>query len=210
MKTLVVPAVIAKSQNELNTILNKITGKVKRVQLDIMDGKFVPNTSLNFDFKLPRNFEYEAHLMVKEPLKWIQKNIDKVDLITVHIETLTDIKLLINYVKNKKAKINMALIPQTELQTLTPYMEIIDGILVMTVNPGSYCIKKEFNTEALQKVRQIRKINATIPIEVDGCMNPKNVKLAKKSGANIFASGSYIFKSENIDKALNELKNAVT
>ena len=175
-----------------------------------MDGEFVPNTSLNFDFEIHNDFEYEAHLMVKEPLKWIGKNADKVDLITVHVETLKNIKEAIDYAKKKKVRINLALIPQTKFQIVKSYIEMIDGILVMTVDPGSYCINKEFNTDTLQKIRQLRRIDANIPIEVDGCMNPKNAKLAKNSGANIFASGSYIFNSKNMDKALEELKDAVS
>ena len=68
METLIVPAVIAKKQSELDEMLDKIKGKVKRVQLDIMDGEFVPNMSLDFDFELPSGFEYEAHLMLQKPL----------------------------------------------------------------------------------------------------------------------------------------------
>ena len=210
MKTHVVPAIIAKSQNELDEMLRKVTGKVELVQLDVMDGEFVPNTSLNFDFELPRNFEYEAHLMVKQPLNWIEKNANKVDTIIVHIETLQDIEKAINYVKKKRTKVSLALNPETKFQIVKPYIKKIDGILVMTVDPGSYCIKKEFNPETLQKISELRKIDTSISVEVDGCMNPKNAKLAKNSGANIFASGSYIFKSKNVDKALKELKYAVS
>jgi ribulose-phosphate 3-epimerase len=78
----------------------------------------------------------------------------------------------------------------------------------MTVDPGSYCIEKEFRPEPLENIKKIREINSFIPIEVDGCMNPRNVKLAKQAGANIFASGSFIIKSENIDQAIEELKKA--
>ena len=70
METLVVPAIIAKTQSELNGMLDKVREKIKRVQLDVMDGEFVPNTSMNFDFKLSAGFEYEAHLMVKKPLPY--------------------------------------------------------------------------------------------------------------------------------------------
>lgn len=210
METLIVPAVIAKTQSEIYTMLKKVDGKVKRLQLDVMDGGFVPNTSLNFDFKLPPHFEYEAHLMVEQPLEWIEKNANKVDIITIHIESLQNIEEAINFVKKKGAKVNLALIPKTKLEIVKPYIKKIDGILIMTVEPGSYCIKKEFKPETLQKIRQLRKLDANLPIEVDGCMNQINAKLARNAGANIFASGSYIFKSKNVDKALKELKDAVS
>lgn len=208
MNTLVVPAIITDSQKELDQMLIKVIGKVKRVQLDIMDGEFVPNTSLNFDFKLPEGIEYEAHLMIMDPLEWIRDNAHKVDLITTHIETLQDIDFTIEYVKEQGVKINLALVPKTPIESITPYLKKIDGLLVMTVDPGSYCINKEFNPEPLKKIRELRKKDQSIPIEVDGCMNPENVKLARESGANIFASGSYILKSENLDRALMELRDA--
>ncbi|MCW4031863.1 MAG: ribulose-phosphate 3-epimerase [Candidatus Bathyarchaeota archaeon] len=208
MNTLVVPAIITDSQKDLDQMLIKVIGKVKRVQLDIMDGEFVPNTSLNFDFKLPEGIEYEAHLMIMDPLEWIRDNAHKVDLITTHIETLKDIDFTIEYVRKQGVKINLAIIPKTPIESITPYLKKIDGLLVMTVDPGSYCINKEFNPGPLEKIRELRKVDQSIPIEVDGCMNPENVKLARESGANIFASGSYILKSENIDEALIELSNA--
>jgi len=208
MKTLVVPAIITDSQKELDQMLIKVIGKVKRVQLDIMDGEFVPNTSLNFDFVLPEGIEYEAHLMIMDPLEWIKDNANKVDIITTHIETLQDIDFVIDYVKEQGVKINLALVPKTPIELIIPYLKKIDGLLVMTVDPGSYCINKEFNPKPLEKIRELRKVDQSIPIEVDGCMNPENVKLARESGANIFASGSYILRSDNIDEALIELGNA--
>ena len=74
---------------------------------------------------------------------------------------------------------------------------------------SSWEVVVEFNPKSLEKIRELRKVDQSIPIEVDGCMNPENVKLARESGANIFASGSYILKSKNIDKALMDLSNAV-
>jgi pentose-5-phosphate-3-epimerase len=67
METIVIPAIIAKTQTELDGMLDVVTGKVDRVMLDVMDGEFVANVSLDFDFKIRRGFEYEAHLMVESP-----------------------------------------------------------------------------------------------------------------------------------------------
>ena len=68
MDLLIIPAIIAKTQSELDAMLDKVRGKCRRVMIDVMDGEFVPNTSLDFDFRLPTDFEYEAHYMVKNPL----------------------------------------------------------------------------------------------------------------------------------------------
>jgi ribulose-phosphate 3-epimerase len=174
--------------------------------IDVMDGKFVNNTSLDFDFKLPSGLEYEAHLMVNTPLDWLEENAGKVDVAIMHVEVLENTRAAIDYAKNKVPKVVLALNPETNLDTVLPFLGEIDGILIMTVNPGSFCI--EFLPEPLEKIKKLREIDKTIPIEVDGCMNPQNIKLARERGANIFASGSYIFKSQDINKAIRELEDA--
>lgn len=209
METLIVPAIIAKKQQELDWMLDRVQGIAKRVQLDVMDGEFVPNTSLNFDFTLDYRFEYEAHLMVTSPLDWIRDNSDRVNITTVHVESLKDARSAIDYVREFGVKVNLALIPNTEIASITPFLGMIDGVLVMTVQPGSYCVKKEIHSESLEKVRELRAIDDSIPIEVDGCMNLRNARLARDAGANIFVSGSYVFKSDNIQKAIRALEDAV-
>jgi ribulose-phosphate 3-epimerase len=209
VETRIVPAIITKTQSELEGTLKRLKGKVKRVQLDVMDGEYVPNSSLDFDFQLPKGFEYEAHLMVKNPLGWVNENAEKVDMVTMHVETLKDIGAAIEKVIARGVKVSLALTPETKIETVKPYLSKIDGLLVMTVIPGSYCVKKNFRPEALEKIKRVREINRYIPIEVDGCMNPTNASLARKAGANTFVSGSYILKSTNIDKALKELEEAV-
>lgn len=209
MECLIVPAIIVKTQNELDRMLSAVQKKVKRVQLDVMDGVFVSNTSLNFDFRLPSGLEYEAHLMVQKPLEWVEKYAEKVDLVIMHVETLRDLKKAIDYVKKKGVQVGIALKPETKIETILPYLKDLDSVLIMTVEPGSYCINKDFNLENLGKIKKIRELDIEISIEVDGCMNPENAQLAREYGANIFASGSYIFKSENIDNAIKDLEQAV-
>ncbi len=210
MKYLVVPSVIATTQNQLNVMLNKVIGKVDRVQLDIMDGDFVPNNSLDFDFGLRTGLHYEAHLMINQPLKWISKNAHKIQTVIMHIETLKNVPAALDHAKNKGIKVGLATTLETKLEKILPHLKKIDQLLLMTVDPGSYCIEKEFRSEPLDNIKRIRESNQTIPIEVDGCMNPKNAKLARAAGANIFVSGSYILKSKNIDRAINELKEAIS
>ncbi|MCK5628821.1 ribulose-phosphate 3-epimerase [Candidatus Bathyarchaeota archaeon] len=209
MKYLVVPAIITNSQNELSDMLTKVEGKVDRVQLDVMDGKYVPNFSLNFDFELPPSFEYEAHLMIKNPLEWVEENAGKVEIVIIHVETLKDVTSALKQVKKTGVRVGLALTLETKIEDVKPHLKTVDQLLIMTVDPGSYCVEKEFRPEPLENIKGLREINQKIPIEVDGCMNPQNARLAKKAGANLFASGSYIFKSANIDRAINELREAV-
>jgi ribulose-phosphate 3-epimerase len=208
MKPPIVPGVIANNQNELDEMLEAVRGEVDRVMLDVMDGEFVPNKSLDFDFKVPTWFEYEAHLMIKHPLKWIEKNYDKVMIAILHVETLKDIEEAIAFAKERGLKVTLAMNPETKLDTVLPHLNRISSILILTVEPGQY--GAPFVPKTLDKIKRLRKIDKTIPIEVDGAMNPQNIKLAKEAGATIFASGSYVMKSENPKKAIKELEAAVS
>ena len=207
MPPLIVPAVIASTPDELATALEKLKGIAKRVQLDVMDGKFVSNTSLMFEFEIPEHFEYEAHLMIEDPLKWIDMKSSKVDAAILQVETLTDIGGSIRYVKAKGLDVMLALNPETPVEKILPYLEMIDGVLILTVEPGSYCV--EFYPEHLEKARVIRSKTKKLPIEVDGCMSPEHVRMAKKAGASVFASGSYIIKSPDPASAIKELEDAL-
>ncbi len=207
MKPLIVPAIIAKSQRELDEMLEKVKGKSARIMLDVMDKKFVANSSLEFDFIVPKGVEYEAHLMVNDQIRWIEENSAKVDIVIMQVEALFDIDEAIKLVKSNGRKVTLALNPETGLDTILPYLNYIDAVLIMTVNPGSFCV--EFLPVTLTKIKKLREINNNLPIEVDGCMNPINAKVAKDAGATIFASGSYVIKSSNPAGAIKELKEAV-
>ena len=102
----IIPAIIAKKQEELDELLSKVINVVEIAQLDIMDNEFVPNTSLFFDFKLPEtSCIFEAHLMIANPKKWIEDNWEKVDTILVHYESCKNPEGIISLVKNKGKKI---------------------------------------------------------------------------------------------------------
>jgi ribulose-phosphate 3-epimerase len=208
MEPLIVPAIIAQSQCELESMLERLRGKVDRVMLDVMDREFVDNTSLDFDFELLEGFEYEAHLMVVNPLERIGSLAGKVDSVILHVETLEDDRAAIGCVKNLGLKVILALNPETGVDKVEPYLGEVDGVLVMTVAPGRY--GGRFLPETLVKCRRIRKIHSTIPIEVDGGMNPENARAAREAGANIIASGSFIMKSEDVAHSLRLLAARAT
>lgn len=203
MESIIVPAIIAQSQGELESMLELLRGKVDRVMLDIMDGVFVPNRSLDFQFTLPEDFEYEAHLMVVEPLERIGGMAGMIDSVILHVETLKDIRASVEYVKNQGFKVILALNPETSVEYVEPHLEEVDRILVMTVDPGRY--GGRFLPDTLNKCREIREMHGTIPIEVDGGMNPENARAAREAGATIIASGSFIMKSGDVGRAVEAL-----
>ena len=206
MKKEIIPAIIAKTQEELDEAINKVKDFVSILQLDVMDGKFVPSHSLDFDLKLP-NLRYEAHLMVAEPKKWIEKLLDRCEIFLVHFESCDNIPEIISFVKEKGKKIGLVINPETSVDKIKEYLDEIEQVLVMTVNPGAYGSK--FLPEMLEKVKQLRELKPGLNIEVDGGINADNIKMVADAGANMFVSGSYVVKAENVKEAVEKLMNPI-
>jgi len=208
MKKIIIPALIAKTQKELDDIFSKIKDSARLLQLDIMDNKFVPNTSLDFDFRLPQGkYHFEAHLMIENPEKWVDENWKKVDTIITHFETVKNTGRIIESVKNKGKKMAFALNPETDVEQIKDYLNKIDQMLIMTVHPGFYGSK--FLPETMDKIRILRKSKPELDIEVDGGINPETIEVANEAGANMFVSGSFLIKSENVGERINILENKI-
>lgn len=200
----VIPAIIAKSQKEFKEKINKVKDFVDIIQLDFMDGKFVPNYSINFDFKIPASdCEFEAHLMIQDPLKWVEKHYMKVDTVLVHFESCKDPQKVIDIVKKKGKRIGFVLNPETTIDSIQNLLDDINQVLIMTVNPGFY--GSPFLPEMIDKIKKLRKKYPNLDIEVDGGITDKTISLVNEAGANLFVSGSYIVKSDNIKKAIENL-----
>jgi ribulose-phosphate 3-epimerase len=204
---LIIPAIIAETQDELGTMLSSLQDKAGRVMLDFMDGVFVPSRSLMFEPLLPAGFEYEAHLMVHNPIEYIQKLSDKVKIIQFHVESVENVDKVVEKAGDHGYEVYLALNPDTSVTRIQNHLEIINGVLVLTVQPGRY--GGRFLPYALEKIKKLKEMRDDLTIEVDGGMNPMTAKLAKKAGADIFASGSYIMESGDIDEAIKRLQSAV-
>lgn len=208
MRKVIIPSVIAKTQQELDEILSKIKGHAQLLQLDIMDNKFVPNSSLDFDFKLPeKEYQFEAHLMIENPEKWIDENWNKVNTIIPHFESAKNPRRLIESVKNKEKRVALALNPETDVEQIKDYLDDLDQVLVMTVHPGFYGSK--FLPETLDKIRKLRELQPELDIEVDGGIKLETIEAVYKAGANMFVSGSYLVNAENIRERMDILKDKV-
>ena len=188
-------------------MLARLEGKVDRVMLDIMDGRFVANTSLDFDIQMPSSFEYEAHLMVENPSEYMETLVGRVDWAILHIETLENPEAEIRYFKDSGFKVSLASNPGTPLEGVLPHLDVLDGILVLTVNPGKH--GAEFKPEALEKIRRLRGLGVTLPIEVDGGVNPDTILEIKNAGADVFACGSYLMKFDDVTKGIQVLREAL-
>jgi len=208
-KKIIIPAIIAETQQQLLERINKVKDYSVIIQLDIMDGVFVPNRSIDFDFKLPKtNCRFEAHLMINNPMEWINKNWKKIDMALIHFESCKNHMEIIKTVKKLGRKVGFALNPETPVEKVREYLNDIDQILVMTVNPGFY--GSSFLPETLGKIREIRRMKPDLNIEVDGGINPDTIRRVHDAGANMFVSGSYIVKSDDVKKAMDVLRKMVT
>jgi ribulose-phosphate 3-epimerase len=208
IKKEIIPAIIAKTQEELDERLLKVKDYVKTVQLDVMDNIFVPNTSLFFDFDLKEiDLSYEAHLMVEKPQNWIKNHAEKVDTILVHYESIYDDEQVIRTVKNLGKRIGFVLNPETSVEKLDNVIDEIDQVLIMTVKPGFY--GSPFLPEMMDKIQKLRLKNPDLDIEVDGGITDKTIQQVYTAGANLFVSGSYIVKSEYVQRAIDSLKNLI-
>ena len=203
MRKEVVPSIIARTQEELDYRLDKVDFS-SIIHLDVMDAKFVDNSSLDFDFNLFKiDHIFEAHLMVEKPEEWIEKNWNKVDCFLVHIESCKDPMKLINIVREKGKRIGFVLNPETSVDNIADFLGEIDQLLVMTVNPGSY--GSRFLPEVLHKVKQLRALKSDLDIEVDGGINDKTIEEVLNSGANLFVSGSHLMNADDSEKVFNDL-----
>lgn len=207
MKKIIVPAVIAKDQKVLNSIFHKIPDNVSLVQLDVMDGKFVPNQSLDFDFGLDEKYKYEAHLMVKNPDAWIETYGNRVDTIIAHYEATSDPERTIRLIKNIGKKAALALNPETGIELVKNFLEDLDQVLIMTVHPGSY--GSPFLPEVMNKIAKLRQIKPKLDVEVDGGIKPETIQRANQAGANMFVSGSYLVKADNMEERIHLLLEMV-
>lgn len=207
----IVPAILVKTREELEQRFKEVEPYVDRIQIDIMDGKFVPNKTIQpedmKDFKT--NLVKEAHLMVNDNEKYVEDFLNLgFDLIIVHYESCKDIPGIIKKVKERGKKIALAINPPTPLLVIKDYLNDLDMVLIMTVNPGFS--GQGFDSSVLSKIRELRGMKRDLDIEVDGGIKVGTVKLAAKAGANIFASCSGIYKFEDKKKAIEALKNDAT
>ncbi|PIQ92850.1 MAG: ribulose-phosphate 3-epimerase [Parcubacteria group bacterium CG11_big_fil_rev_8_21_14_0_20_39_14] len=209
----VIPTIIAKDFRELKKKIKLVEPYTDWVQLDIMDGKFVPNETWREPKDLKRiktGLKMEAHLMLQNPFRvvdnWLKYGCQR---IIVHWESLgynknRELKKIIEKIKKLGGEIGLALNPETNWQEIKDIPEF-DLILLMTVNPGFG--GQKFLPEVIPKLGALRKAFANVKIEVDGGININTGKLAVKAGANILAVGSAIFESRNIEKTIQELAN---
>ena len=203
----------ANISQEINKIKNL---NVDFIHLDIMDGNFVPNISFGPHvarcIKKISKIPIETHLMISNPANFIEK-FNFSHTIIFHFESCDNtknIKNIINTIKNLNIRAGISIKPKTFVEKILSYLENIDLVLVMTVEPGFG--GQKFLENQVQKIKFLKNFkkhnNLNFDIEVDGGINNISARICENNGADIAVAGTYIFNSENIENSVNLLRGS--
>ena len=193
--------------------------KIEYLHIDIMDGEFVQNYTLGTDFcrQLRKNcsIPLDLHLMINRPeikLQWF--DLQPGEYVSVHAESTPHLARALSFIRDCGAKPMVAINPATPIQTLEYILDDIDGVLVMTVNPGF--AGQKMVSSALEKITQVRAFldargRQDLDIEVDGNVSFENAVKMRTAGANIFVCGtSSIFsKADSLENNIKKIRNAI-
>ena len=176
---------------------------VPYLHIDVMDGLFVPSISYGMPvlkcIRPHTELFLDVHLMIQEPERYVEEFAAcGADLVNFHIEATQDVKGTIELIRGTGKKVGITIKPGTSVDELLPYLELVDMVLIMTVEPGFG--GQKLIPECLDKVKELRRVaeegGLTLDIEVDGGINADNVELALTAGANVIVAGSAVFKND--------------
>ena len=210
------PSILSADFSQLGNEIKRLEeGGADLIHVDVMDGHFVPNLTIGPPvikaLKKNCSIKFDVHLMISPVHKYIKAYSDAgADIITIHPEATDDLPASIQKIKDLGKQVGLSLNPETKINVIKDYLNEIDLVLIMSVNPGFG--GQKFIPEVLDKVKQLKEIkskkNMNFDIEIDGGINFDNCQSAIEAGANILVSGTTIFKSNNgdIKKNINLLK----
>lgn len=168
--------------------------------IDVMDGNFVPNISLGIpviqSIRPASDRVFDVHLMIEKPERYIEKFADAgADIITFHYEATEDVNECIRLIRSKGKKVGLTVKPATPIEVIRPFINDIDMLLIMTVEPGFG--GQGYIESSTEKIRQARKIfddaGIDMDIEVDGGIKLDNVDVVLDAGANVIVAGSAVY-----------------
>ncbi len=210
------PSILSADFSQLGIEIKRLEeGGADMIHVDVMDGHFVPNLTIGPPvIKALRkhcSLKFDVHLMISPVHKYIEAYADAgADIITIHPEATQNLGESIKTIKDLKKKVGVSLNPESKIELITEFLDQIDLVLIMSVNPGFG--GQKFMPEVLDKIKQLKKIqqekNLNFDIEIDGGINFENCKIAIDAGANILVSGTTVFKSNggDIKKNIDLLK----
>lgn len=211
----IAPSVLSANFVELKAELESIKKSgADWIHYDVMDGHFVPNISFGYsilqDISKVTDLYLDVHLMISEPKKYIHSFIKAgASLVTFHVEAINDeeeVFALIDELHHAGVDVGISIKPMTPVSQIEKYLERIDLVLVMSVEPGFG--GQTFQNKALEKIRQLTDLKEkySFLIEVDGGINDETGLLCKQAGADVLVAGSYFFHADDRKAAVDSLK----
>jgi ribulose-phosphate 3-epimerase len=186
------------------------------IHIDVMDGHFVPNITIGpvvvASIRKKTKLFLDCHLMIEHPEQYVEAFAQAgADLITIHRETVSDPKVLIDQIKKTGRKVGISINPETSIDTIRPFIPFVDLVLIMSVHPGFS--GQKFIAEVVPKIKEaselIQRGHRQVYLQVDGGITGENAGLVKKSGADVLVAASFIFRSTSYKAAIDQLKKAL-
>lgn len=209
---IVAPSVLSSDFANLESEIKKLQQNgADWVHVDVMDGHFVPNLTIGAPVVKAVNkvcdLPLDVHLMIDNPAKYVKDfALAGSDIITFHYEAAKEKTFeVINIIKSYGVKAGLSIKPRTSVNEIKPYLDMLDLVLVMTVEPGFG--GQKFMEDCADKIVEIKAYaNKDIIVEVDGGINAQTAQYCKKLGADALVAGSYVFSSENMKEAIASLR----
>ncbi|MBI2065123.1 MAG: ribulose-phosphate 3-epimerase [Candidatus Yanofskybacteria bacterium] len=207
----IIPAILTDSSVKFKDLALRIEPYASRVHIDIADGVFVPNKTINGYDEL-RGFEsalkFDVHLMVQRPQdvirEWFSTHADR---FFIHAESDVNLNVIIEDIHKNERKVGLVLNPETEVDKIKEFIGKIDYIQFMTVHPGFQ--GGEFVEGVINIISDFRKAYPDIVIIADGGITPETAPKLKMAGVSIVVVGSYIIKSDNFGEAIEKLRSSL-
>ena len=209
---IIAPSILSSDFANLETEIKRLEGNgADWVHVDVMDGHFVPNLTIGAPvvkaIKPVTKLPMDVHLMIENPAKYVKDfALAGADIITFHYEATKETTFeVINIIKSYGVKVGISIKPKTPVSAIKPYLDMVDLVLIMTVEPGFG--GQKFMEDCADKIIAVKAYtNKDLIVEVDGGVNAQTAQHCQKCGADALVAGSYVFSSDDMKEAIASLR----